>query len=266
MNTTNTAPSLTPEQIAQCRKVHLAIVAQANTNGMDAIEYAEHLGPEAFEDVVANELTAQGVDPDVWDAWYASPDAQTEFEQNMGADMPRFFGDASHTPLFLKQRIVLAYAQDAMTDSYDTSIADALVESMDNTSAQDSLDLVREAVEYHTKLTAWAIAQRFRANLRTTLGNLMQERTPPYKDASEVMGKVHGILCDIDFVNGENGPDSNVCASHDHCDANMPMSEAFAEVMGREIDLQNQDEIALWNEAWRIAKAEGFAFPTFKLS
>lgn len=50
------------------------------------------------------------------------------------------------------------------------------------------------------------------------------------------------------------------CASHDFCDANVYMAEAFEEVNGEEIDLQNQNHTDLWNEAWRIAKEKEFTF------
>lgn len=49
---------------------------------------------------------------------------------------------------------------------------------------------------------------------------------------------------------------AGVCASHDFCDANMVMAPAFEEVMGREIDLQSDSDLALWSQAWDIAKTE----------
>jgi hypothetical protein len=49
---------------------------------------------------------------------------------------------------------------------------------------------------------------------------------------------------------------AGICASHDFCDANMPMAEAFEGLMGREIDTQSDADVALWNEAWSIAKRE----------
>lgn len=67
--------------------------------------------------------------------------------------------------------------------------------------------------------------------------------------------------------NGERGADDNSCASHDFCDANMTMLEAFEEVMKRAPGfLDGTDEkgnhsalgesdCALWNAAWDYAKA-----------
>lgn len=55
------------------------------------------------------------------------------------------------------------------------------------------------------------------------------------------------------------GPESGVCASHEFCDANMPMAEAFEAVMGRPVTLDDtpgqQEDFALWGAAWDYAKA-----------
>lgn len=58
------------------------------------------------------------------------------------------------------------------------------------------------------------------------------------------------------------------CATHDYCDANMLMDEAFQEIMQREFiffndeqletQQQNQDDTDLLNEAWYISKANNF--------
>ena len=258
-NTSNDAASvaLPPEQIAACRKVHAAITARANANGKTPEEWVEHIGPDAFDRIEAEECATAGIDPNVFTAWHSDPDAQTEFEQNMGADMP------TPTTLFEEQRIALegaeAHGESAMTDSYDTSIADALGESTDNTSAQDCLDLVREAVENHRKLTAWAIAQRFRIRLTQTLRDLaMSERTMTVTGADM---QVQRILRDIDALDASPGY-VNACASHNYCDANMPMDEAFTDILGRSVNAADQADCDLFNAAWRIARTEGFANPS----
>lgn len=49
----------------------------------------------------------------------------------------------------------------------------------------------------------------------------------------------------------------DTCASHDFCDANMNMAEAFADIVGREPlddDGMSDASIELWNAAWGIAK------------
>lgn len=51
---------------------------------------------------------------------------------------------------------------------------------------------------------------------------------------------------------------SNCCATHDFCDANELMAEAFKTVVGTEIDLQNDVHLDLWNNAWNIAKQAEF--------
>ncbi len=51
------------------------------------------------------------------------------------------------------------------------------------------------------------------------------------------------------------------CATHDFCDANMPMDEAFLSIVGHRMgDLESDDaaddaDRALWSEAWDIAQA-----------
>ncbi len=49
--------------------------------------------------------------------------------------------------------------------------------------------------------------------------------------------------------------DSKICASHDFCDSNMAMNEAFEETYGREFE--DGDE-GIWNEAWDLAKLNNF--------
>lgn len=58
------------------------------------------------------------------------------------------------------------------------------------------------------------------------------------------------------------------CASHNYCDANMAMAEAFKKLIGREFDIyltQAADpymgnDIALFNIAWQIARDNKFYF------
>lgn len=55
---------------------------------------------------------------------------------------------------------------------------------------------------------------------------------------------------------------ANACASHDHCDANVVMLEAFEERFGREPNLDADTD--LFNAAWEIARRRwiGFYDPT----
>lgn len=62
---------------------------------------------------------------------------------------------------------------------------------------------------------------------------------------------------EIDEIRARNvsaGP--GVCASHDFCDANMPMADAFESIMGRPVDPANDDDAALWSAAWNVAHKE----------
>jgi len=51
--------------------------------------------------------------------------------------------------------------------------------------------------------------------------------------------------------------DDGICHSHDYLDSNMTMAEAFEQVVGREIDTQDDDDRALWSSAWRYALTHG---------
>jgi hypothetical protein len=53
----------------------------------------------------------------------------------------------------------------------------------------------------------------------------------------------------------------SVCATHDFCDANELMAQAFVLVMGREPEPSSSLDAELWNCAWSIAKNANFARP-----
>lgn len=57
----------------------------------------------------------------------------------------------------------------------------------------------------------------------------------------------------------------DVCASHDYCDANDPMADAFESVVGRPVDGDNAADCRLWGEAWAIAKASDLTARNFEL-
>lgn len=48
-------------------------------------------------------------------------------------------------------------------------------------------------------------------------------------------------------------PDLNICHSHDFLDANVVMADAYKNHTGEEIDLQSDEDIAIWNMAWKLA-------------
>jgi hypothetical protein len=49
-------------------------------------------------------------------------------------------------------------------------------------------------------------------------------------------------------------PDPGVCHSHDYCDANVIMDEAFVVVFGRSSRACSDRDAALWTRAWDLAK------------
>ncbi len=61
----------------------------------------------------------------------------------------------------------------------------------------------------------------------------------------------------IDRLNSEPSY-TGMCATHDFCDTNMLMAEAFERVVGRESDVSAHVDVALWNKAWNVAKLVGF--------
>jgi hypothetical protein len=48
-------------------------------------------------------------------------------------------------------------------------------------------------------------------------------------------------------------PSPLVCHTHDFCDANMVMADAMLEVTGKEVDVQDDGQRHLWNQAWEYA-------------
>lgn len=56
----------------------------------------------------------------------------------------------------------------------------------------------------------------------------------------------------------KNRANPECCATHDYCDANMAMDEAFKASFGRPMDLGRDEDKDLWNRAWNVAKAVEF--------
>lgn len=53
-------------------------------------------------------------------------------------------------------------------------------------------------------------------------------------------------------------PNPSICHSHDFCDANVAMAEAFEHVRGHEPDVQSESDMRLFSAAWDAAKRAGF--------
>jgi hypothetical protein len=56
-------------------------------------------------------------------------------------------------------------------------------------------------------------------------------------------------MCERNAVQDNPG----ICHSHDFCDANMAMCEAFESVVGKTPDADNEIEAKLWSDAWKLA-------------
>lgn len=76
-------------------------------------------------------------------------------------------------------------------------------------------------------------------------------------------------MAEVIATNEENEGDGT-CATHDYCDANEAMAEAFEKVVGRpstmvedvennpELEARQDADTKLWNEAWDLAKYHKF--------
>jgi hypothetical protein len=58
-------------------------------------------------------------------------------------------------------------------------------------------------------------------------------------------------VADVRLLNAAD-PDKRICHSHDFCDANMVMFDAFKEIMGRNVDMESDADLALWSDAWKL--------------
>lgn len=76
--------------------------------------------------------------------------------------------------------------------------------------------------------------------------------------AARFVNLLRATLTPQQFAEMQNlnaGADAGICHSHDYCDANEVMARAFAQVVGREFDLES--DIALWSSAWAYAMTHG---------
>lgn len=85
---------------------------------------------------------------------------------------------------------------------------------------------------------ALQIAFAFAANLREQLAG---------------SADLFGEMCRLN----ENETSGGVCHSHDFCDANMPMDDAFTAIVGHELEAADEADCALWNDAWGLARSLG---------
>lgn len=89
------------------------------------------------------------------------------------------------------------------------------------------------------------------------------------KEFSTLIRDKYFTTDELNAVNEENARNNDSsCATHDYCDANMIMDEAFQTVMGREFVFQDDEvpgseeknayDTDLINAAWSMSKAAGF--------
>ena len=66
-------------------------------------------------------------------------------------------------------------------------------------------------------------------------------------------------LEDVDCKNAALPSDSSLCHLAGICDANVLMLDAWERAFNTEPDTACEHEAAIWNAAWDIVKAQGFA-------
>jgi hypothetical protein len=72
------------------------------------------------------------------------------------------------------------------------------------------------------------------------------------------------LLADIDATNRER--DDTTCASHDYCDANVAMDQAFRILHGRPPYTNSNEDTEAMNAAWTWVKSIGFYLINEQLS
>ena len=64
---------------------------------------------------------------------------------------------------------------------------------------------------------------------------------------------------EIKEVNRKNAiTGDSSCATHEYCDPNEAMYQAFKSVKGREINYEDGEDIELMNRAWAMSKKQQF--------
>lgn len=75
--------------------------------------------------------------------------------------------------------------------------------------------------------------------------------------ASLVEGLGQATVREINARNAiEDHP--SVCHTHDFCDANVDMWNAFEHTLHREPDVDSESDADIWNQAWAFARAHNF--------
>jgi hypothetical protein len=104
------------------------------------------------------------------------------------------------------------------------------------------------------------------ANLVEDAVNNWKANNVPWPDnaiqriADDFDTRLKTALGDVDYAQAlqDNATETKdgICHSHDHCDANMVMADAFEHVMKRKPVVSNQRDADLWNVSWDKWKAD----------
>ena len=86
-------------------------------------------------------------------------------------------------------------------------------------------------------------------------------------DSNDVARHFHAVIREwlpehLHQIDAKNAANSlGICATHDLCDSNMAMAEAFERHGLDPFDVECASKAALWAQAWNIAIHVGFAHP-----
>jgi NTP pyrophosphatase (non-canonical NTP hydrolase) len=70
----------------------------------------------------------------------------------------------------------------------------------------------------------------------------------------EIRDELGDCLYDVINQNNEYQEQGIECdAAHDYCDANMVMNHAFEKLFKREINVGNEEDLKLVNDAWKLS-------------
>lgn len=69
-------------------------------------------------------------------------------------------------------------------------------------------------------------------------------------------------MATVNHRNNSGCYSEDICASHDFCDANMAMCEAFEQVFLRSLEVNSDQDLHLWTLAWNLAKKAQFFIAT----
>jgi len=132
-----------------------------------------------------------------------------------------------------------------LVGAYELSTGDELGMLVGDASPLATIERALEAAEGLA-----TVALEWDTKLAIRLAKLFSEKVQIDLTARQVREMIYRNKCEPEG--------SNVCHSHDFCDANMPMAEAFKEATGREPMLNVDSHNKLWTAAWDIAKAADF--------